>query len=91
MGNQVVRVQGKGQVTSPLEIRRKLGLKKGDLVIFTETEQGVIIRPAEVIGKQAFDKIDKLLKEKGLSLEKVVGRGRPIPGEAIEKDLGVVA
>ncbi len=85
MGKHVVRVQGKGQVTIPLEIRRKLGLKKGDLVTFTETEQGIMIRPAEVIGKQAFDEIGKLLKEKGLSLEKVVGRGRAMPGEAIEK------
>ncbi len=86
MGKHVVRVQGKGQVTIPLEIRRKLGLKKGDLVTFTETEQGIMIRPAEVIGKQAFDEIGKILKEKGLSLEKVVGRGRVMPGEAIEKD-----
>ena len=32
-------VQEKGQVTIPVEIRRKLGLEKGDLVAFVETEQ----------------------------------------------------
>lgn len=44
-----VRVQEKGQVTIPLEIRKKLNLKKGDLVTFVETETGVLIKPAEVI------------------------------------------
>jgi AbrB family looped-hinge helix DNA binding protein len=31
-------VQEKGQVTIPVEIRKKLGLKKGDYVAFIETE-----------------------------------------------------
>lgn len=89
MGNQVVRVQEKGQVTIPLEIRRKLGLKKGDLVTFVETEQGIIIKPAEVIVTEALDEIGKILKEKGLSLEQVVERGRDIRGKLIEKEYGV--
>jgi len=38
-------VQEKGQVTIPAEIRRKLGVKKGDLVAFIETEGGVLISP----------------------------------------------
>ena len=40
MSTTFVRVQEKGQVTLPLEIRRKLKLKKGDLVTFVETEDG---------------------------------------------------
>ena len=38
-------VQEKGQVTIPAEIRKKLGLKKGDYVAFVETDQGVMISP----------------------------------------------
>jgi len=44
-----VRVQEKGQVTIPQKIRERLNLKKGDLVVFEETEQGVLIRPAQLI------------------------------------------
>ena len=61
-------VQEKGQVTIPAEIRRKLGLKKDDLVAFVETEQGVLISPQEIIAMDALDRIGEVLKEKGLTL-----------------------
>lgn len=48
-----VRVQEKGQVTIPRQIRKKLNLKRGDLVVFVETEAGVIVKPASVIAEDA--------------------------------------
>jgi AbrB family looped-hinge helix DNA binding protein len=44
-----VRIQEKGQVTIPRQIRKKLNLKRGDLVVFVETEAGVIVKPASVV------------------------------------------
>ena len=88
MPTPVVRVQEKGQVTIPAEIRQKLNLKKGDLVTFVETEQGVMIKPAEVIVSEALDEIGKTLKEKGISLEELLERGREIRGEIIEEEYG---
>lgn len=44
-----VRIQEKGQVTIPRQIRKKLNLKRGDLVVFVETDEGVIVKPASVI------------------------------------------
>ena len=38
---QKVRMSGKGQVVIPAEIRRKLSLKKGEMV-FVEEDSGVI-------------------------------------------------
>ena len=81
-----VRVQEKGQVTIPLGIRKKLKLKKGDLVTFIETRQGVIIQPAEVVVGAALDEIGRALKEKGLTLEDLIERGRAIRGELIEEE-----
>jgi AbrB family looped-hinge helix DNA binding protein len=78
-------VQEKGQVTIPAEIRKKWGLKKGDLVAFVETEQGVMISPQEVIAAQALDQIGQILKEKGLTLEELMETGREIRGELIEE------
>jgi antitoxin PrlF len=82
-------VQEKGQVTIPVEIRKKLGLKKGDLVAFVETEEGILISPQEVIATQALDQIGQALKEKGLALEELVESGREMRGELIEKEYGL--
>jgi AbrB family looped-hinge helix DNA binding protein len=46
-------IQEKGQVTIPTDIRKRLGLKKGDRVSFIETEQGVLISPQEVVAIDA--------------------------------------
>ena len=79
-------VQEKGQVTIPAEIRRKLGIKKGDLVAFIETEGGVLISPREAVAMEALDRIGKALKERGISLEEMSESGREIRGQLLEKD-----
>jgi antitoxin PrlF len=78
-------IQEKGQVTIPTDIRKRLGLKKGDRVSFIETEQGVLISPQEVVAIDALDKIGKILKENGLSLEDMMERGRETRGNIIAK------
>ena len=49
MSDSGVRIQEKGQVTIPYRIRKKLNLKRGDLVVFVETDAGVMIKPASVV------------------------------------------
>ena len=44
-----VRVQAKGQVTIPKEIRDKLNVQPGDLVVFVETDTGVMVKAATVM------------------------------------------
>jgi AbrB family looped-hinge helix DNA binding protein len=78
MSTLYVRVQEKGQVTIPREIREKLNLKKGDLVTFVETEVGVLIKPAELVAVEALDEIGRALKAKGYSLKDLIERGRVI-------------
>jgi len=39
----IARISSKGQVTIPIEIRKKLGLKEGDKVIFLEKDNNVIL------------------------------------------------
>lgn len=85
---KLVRVQEKGQVTLPTEIREKLGLKKGDLVAVVEIDEGVLISPQEIVATKALDRIGQVLKEKGLSLEELVESGREIRGNIIEKKYG---
>jgi antitoxin PrlF len=84
-----VRVQERGQVTIPKEIRKRLDLKKGDLVTFIETEEGVIIKPAELVVSTALDEIGEALKEKGINLEELMERGREIRSQLLEEEYGI--
>lgn len=79
-------MQSKGQVTIPAQIRNKLGLKKGSLVAFVETKNGVILSPQETIAMEAMDKIGKALRDKGITLEEIMRNGREIRGKLIKKD-----
>lgn len=86
---KVSRLQKKGQVTIPVEIREKLGLKEGDLVAFIETEQGILISPREAIAIDALDRIGEALKESGLSLDELIESGREIRGDLMEERYGL--
>lgn len=85
------RVQEKGQVTIPVEIRRKWNLDKGDLVAFVETEHGVMISPREVVAMEALDRVGEALRERGISLEELIEGGREIRGQLLEAEYGIDA
>lgn len=89
MTTPIIRVQEKGQVTIPQEIRERLGIKKGDLVVFIETEQGVILQSAEIVVRAALDSIGDELKQKGIGLEQLLKRGREIRSELIKEEYGL--
>lgn len=82
-------IQEKGQVTIPADIRKKLGLKKGDLVAFIETDEGVLISPREAVALDALRKIGESLKEKGITLEEMIESGREIRGKLTKEMYGI--
>lgn len=86
---KLVRVQEKGQVTLPAEVRRSLNLKKGDLVAITQTEDGVLITPQEVLANKTLDKIGQILREQGLTLDDLIESGREERGKILEEKYGV--
>lgn len=89
MTTKLVRVQEKGQVTLPADVRRKLGLKKGDLVAVTVTERGALISRREVLATEALDRIGEALRAKGLTLEELIESGREIRGQLVEEKYGL--
>jgi AbrB family looped-hinge helix DNA binding protein len=89
MPSKLSIVQEKGQVTIPADIRKKLGLKKGDYVAFVETDQGVLISRQEIIAQEALDEIGQILTEKGLILEELITSGREIRGNLIKGEYGI--
>ena len=85
------RVQARGQVTIPIEIRQRLGLEQGDVVAFIETDRGVLISPQEVVALEALQQIGKALEEQGVSLEEMIESGRDIRGKLLEEEYGIDA
>jgi AbrB family looped-hinge helix DNA binding protein len=82
-------IQENGQVTLPREWREKYGLKKGDVVVFRETEEGLVISPREVALMNLLDEIGDTLKAKGITLEDLIRDGRKIRGEILKEKYGI--
>jgi len=47
-------VTRKGQVTIPAEVRRRLGLRRGDRVAFLEEDDRIVLKPVESDVEAAF-------------------------------------
>lgn len=86
---KLVRVQEKGQITLPADARRRLGLKKGDLVAVLETAEGVLITPQEVVATKALDRIGAILRQQGLSLEDLIEFDREERPDLIQARYGL--
>lgn len=54
-------IQENGQITLPKEFRRRFGLKKGDIVVFRETKEGLLINPREALVVRLLDEISNAL------------------------------
>lgn len=79
------RVQVRGQVTIPSDLRKKYGLQEGDFVSFVPTEKGILITPQEVVAMDALDKIGEILQANGISLDEVIKKGREIRGDLLKE------
>ncbi|HSM24028.1 MAG TPA: AbrB/MazE/SpoVT family DNA-binding domain-containing protein [Anaerolineaceae bacterium] len=71
-----VRVQEKGQVTIPRDIRRQLKLKKGDLVTFISTENGVVIKTLDLASDDLLAVLATSLQKRGVKINEVLTRAR---------------
>ena len=83
------RVQKKGQVTIPIEIRDRMGIQEGDLIAFVETDEGVLITRQEIAAMRLLNQIGQALKEKGIDLDELIESGRELRGELIKEKYGL--
>jgi antitoxin PrlF len=86
---KLATVQKRGQVTIPIELRRRFGIEEGGVVAFVETEEGILISPREVLAMGALDRIGEVLKERGITLGELIESGREIRGRIIEEEYGL--
>lgn len=83
------RVQKKGQVTIPIEIRDRMGIQEGDLIAFVETDEGILITRQEIAAMRLLNQIGQALKEKGIDLDELIDSGRELRGELIKERYGL--
>ena len=55
----LARITAKGQITIPIEIRKSLGVKEGDKVVFIKSENGIMLANSN---KVAWDNIQKAME-----------------------------
>lgn len=64
-----VRVQANGQITTPKDIRQSLGLHKGNLFIFEEVTEEILLTPLHVLAANEPEPACAFIQEHGLSLD----------------------
>lgn len=79
------RVQEKGQITIPVDIRRKLGLEKGALVRFEERDDGVLVTPVT----DDVEVMDKLLRPHGMTFQDLIDQMRDERVQIVRDESGV--
>ena len=83
------RIQEKGQVTIPQELRKKLNLNQGDLVAFVETKDGITIKSLDAIAEEMLASLEKKIGKRGISLDKLMTVAMKKGGDAAAKELGI--
>ena len=74
------RITSKGRITLPLDIRRALGVRPGDRVLFESDKRGVRVRPVRT--ESPFEKYRGIGNPgMGSGRKAVVGRVRELRGE----------
>ena len=70
---ELVKITSKGQITIPVQIRKILGVKDGDKVLFTEKDGKVVIdNPTKLAILEAQEAFAGLAEELGLRTEEDV-------------------
>jgi AbrB family looped-hinge helix DNA binding protein len=84
-----VRVQEKGQITIPRNIRRQLKLKKGDLVTFVSTENGVVIKTLDLAANDLLEALSEMLLRRGIRLEEVLERSQQVSSDILRQEFSL--
>ncbi len=61
---EISRISSKGQVTIPIDIRKRLNLREGDKVVFVEEDDRVFIANASLVALKRMEKVMKGKAEK---------------------------
>jgi len=67
-----VKIGNRGQLTIPSEYRKELGIEKGDVINVMKVGEVLVLTRKQVIGDTIADKMEYVMKKKGLTLQDLV-------------------
>ena len=85
-----VRVQEKGQVTIPRTIRRQMNLKKGDLVTFVSTENGVVIKTLDLAADDLLTTLGNSLQARGIQIVDMIARSQKVGADVLTREFNLL-
>jgi len=69
----IVKVSPKGQIVIPREIRKRLGVSTGERLLVMSRDKEILIKKMERLSiEEIGKKIDKITKEKGIDVDKLI-------------------
>jgi len=72
---ELARLSSKGQITIPIEIRKKLNLKEGDKVLFLEENGKIVIANSSLVALREFQQaMEGEAEKQGLRSEEDVNK-----------------
>ncbi|MFW6029707.1 MAG: AbrB/MazE/SpoVT family DNA-binding domain-containing protein [Halanaerobiales bacterium] len=72
---ELARISSKGQITIPIEIRKKLNLKEGDKVLFVEEGDNIFVLNASLVAlKEIQQNMKGEAKKQGFNSEEDVNK-----------------
>lgn len=78
----------KGTISIPAELLEKRGIKEGDEVVVTETDQGILVMTRDEMRNRALEEMGRILKEEGVTLDDLVENGRIIREQIAREKYG---
>lgn len=69
VSEQVVQIRDRWQMTLPADVRRRLGLRKGDVFTVLQVGDTVVLTRKKLVVPELADKIAQIMAEDGVTLD----------------------
>lgn len=86
---QTSTVQTNGQITLPVELRERLDLRKGDVVVFEATDGGILVNTPQSALVRLFDEIGDALRQEGVTLDMWMKNGSENRARLVKEKYGI--
>lgn len=84
-----VPVREKGEVFIPTDVQRRLKLKRGDMVTFVETENGIVIKLLDEAAADLLKELGRKLEQRGISLDTLMEQSLQNGADAVARKLAI--
>ena len=73
VSEQVIQVRDRWQMTLPADIRRRIGLRKGDVFTVVQVGDTVVLTRKKLVVPELADKVAQIIAEQGVTLDDLLG------------------